>query len=80
MACDFQAAARSCRLGYHLCNIRDLYGGGYVAARQMGWATSDSHIWSREETDQGGATSMSWSGEAPGATQAGLAVCCVDSE
>ena len=80
MACNYDAAARSCRLGYHLCNLRELYSGGYAAARQMGWATSNSHTWSREEADAGGAQSSSWSGEAPGTSQLGLGICCADSE
>lgn len=65
---------------YHLCNLRDLYSGGYIVARTMGWSTSNSHVWSREEADAGGAQAVSWSGEAPGASRSGLGLCCTDNE
>ena len=42
-------AGTTCPLAYHLCNQRDLYAGGYMVARTMGWATSSSHVWSAEE-------------------------------
>ena len=42
-------ASTTCSYGYHLCNLRDLYAGGYMVARTMGWATSSSHVWSAEE-------------------------------
>jgi len=80
MACDAEAAARSCRLNYHPCNTRDLYAGGYVTARTMGWATSSSYVWSKEDLDSGGVQATSWSGEAQGVTRSGLGLCCADNE
>lgn len=80
MGCDLEQSRRTCRAGYHLCNQRDLYSGAYMIARTMGWATSNSHVWSKEEADAGGALSTSWSGEAPGATTSGLGLCCADNE
>jgi len=78
--CDIKAALASCRAGYHLCNLRDHYSGAYLVARMMGWSTSTSHVWSREEADAGGSQATSWSGEAPGATTTGLGLCCADNE
>ena len=33
MGCNVDTAGSTCRLGYHLCNLRDLYSGGYHVAR-----------------------------------------------
>merc|ERR1719502_1645353 len=49
MGCAIDTAGATCRMGYHLCNSRDLYSGGYQVARAMGWATSNSNVWSAEE-------------------------------
>ena len=73
-------ASTTCSYGYHLCNLRDLYSGGYHVARSMGWATSNSHIWTSEEFNAGGGANTSWAGGAPGATKAGLGLCCADNE
>ena len=80
MGCDLDAASRSCHASYHLCNMRDLYSGGYMVARTMGWSTSNSHVWSREEAAGGGSQLASWSGEVPGASRSGLGLCCADNE
>ena len=104
MGCNVDTAGSTCRLGYHLCNLRDLYSGGYHVARltltltltltptptlsltryhvarSMGWATSNSHIWTSEEFNAGGGANTSWAGGAPGATKAGLGLCCADNE
>ena len=80
MGCALESARSTCRLAYHLCNMRDLHSGGYMVARAMGWATSNSHIWSAEEVAAGGATNTSWAGTAPGTVHSGLGLCCADSE
>ena len=80
MGCSLESARSTCRLAYHLCNVRDLHSGGYMVARAMGWATSNSHIWSAEEIAAGGSTNVSWAGTAPGTVHAGLGLCCADSE
>ena len=49
-------------------------------ARSMGWATSNSHIWTSEEFNAGGGANTSWAGGAAGATKAGLGLCCADNE
>ena len=57
--------------------------GGYLialAARAMGWATSNSHIWTAEEASAGGGGNTSWSGVTPGAVTTGLGLCCADNE
>ena len=55
MGCALDAAAATCAVGYHLCNTHDLHAGGYMVARSMGWATSNSHIWTAEEASAGAA-------------------------
>jgi hypothetical protein len=80
MGCNVDTAGSTCRMGYHLCNLRDLYSGGYQVARQMGWATSNSHIWTAEEYNAGGGANTSWAGSPAGATKAGLGLCCADNE
>ena len=64
MGCAIETARASCRSGYHLCNMRDLYAGGLMVARTMGWATSTSHVWTAEEVAAGGASNSSWNGAA----------------
>ena len=68
MGCDLERAGAYARLPP--CNRRRLPGASVMYT--MGWATSNSHVWSKEEADAGGALSASWSGEAPGATTSGL--------
>jgi len=80
MGCALTAAHASCRISYHLCNLRDLYAGGYAVARAMGWATSSSHVWTAEESSAGGAMNASWSGNAAGTVLTGLGLCCADSD
>jgi len=81
MGCAADAAAATCAINYHLCNTHDLYAGGYSVARAMGWATSNSHVWTAEEAMQvGDNNSTAWSGAAPGAIQTGLGLCCRDNE
>jgi hypothetical protein len=80
MGCELSAAAATCAASYHLCNAHDLYSGGYMVARSMGWATSNSHVWSAEEARAGGGQNSSWSGSVPGAVKTGLGLCCADNE
>lgn len=80
MGCAVDTAGSTCRMGYHLCNLRDLYAGGYQVARAMGWATSNSHVWTAEEYAAGGGVNASWAGSAPGMVKAGLGLCCADNE
>ena len=80
MGCALESAHATCRATYHLCNLRDLYAGGYMVARSMGWATSNSHVWSAEEAAAGGATNSSWSGTSAGTVRVGLGLCCADNE
>jgi len=80
MGCALDAAAATCAANYHLCNTHDLYAGGYMVARSMGWATSNSHVWSAEEAASGGGMNASWSGVVPGAVKTGLGLCCADNE
>ena len=80
MGCGVEAAHATCRSTYHLCNRRDLYSGGYMVARSMGWATSSSHVWSAEEADVGGDLNASWSGTSAGMVRTGLGLCCADNE
>ena len=79
MGCALHAAQASCRSGYHLCNVRDLFSGGYMLARAMGWATGSSHVWSAEEYAAGGSVNASWGGVGPTAG-AGLGLCCLDND
>jgi hypothetical protein len=71
MGCSIDNAFATCRRGYHLCNTRDMYAGGYMVARAMGWATSTSKVWVSED-------STAASGGAP--VTSGLGLCCVDQE
>lgn len=80
MGCALEAAAATCAASYHLCNMQDLYAGGYMVARSMGWATSNSHVWSSEEVANGGGMNTSWSGAVPGVVKTGLGLCCADNE
>jgi hypothetical protein len=80
MGCAAEAAAATCAINYHLCNTHDLYAGGYSVARAMGWATSNSHVWTSEEATSLSAANTSWSGAAPGAITSGLGLCCRDNE
>ena len=38
MGCPLDSAKSTCRASYHLCNQRDMYSGGLMVARSMGWA------------------------------------------
>ena len=49
MGCELSTASSTCAINYHLCNSHDLYAGGYMVARAMGWSTSNSHVWTSEE-------------------------------
>ncbi|KAL1528661.1 hypothetical protein AB1Y20_009998 [Prymnesium parvum] len=80
MGCPLDSARTTCRSGYHLCNTRDMYSGGLMAARAMGWATSNSHIWTAEEAAAGGSIHSSWTGAAPGTVKQGLGLCCIDTD
>ena len=46
----------------------------------MGWATSNSHVWTAEEAMNAADSNSSWSGAAPGAIMQGLGLCCRDNE
>jgi len=80
MGCPLESARTTCRATYHLCNTRDMYSGGLMAARAMGWATSNSHIWTAEEAAAGGSINSSWTGAAPGTVKQGLGLCCIDTD
>jgi len=81
MGCEIATAASTCAINYHLCNTHDLYAGGYMVARAMGWATSNSHVWSAEEAAAAGTyTNTSWSGAVTGVVKTGLGLCCRDNE
>jgi len=80
LGCSLEAAASTCAANYHLCNLMDLYSGGYMLARSMGWATSSSNVWSAEEARTRGGMNESWTGTARGAVQTGLGLCCADNE
>lgn len=70
MGCTVDTCPRSCRRGYHMCTERNLFGGGYLVARSMGWANSETRVWSAED---GAAASDT--------TQAtGLCMCCRDDD
>jgi hypothetical protein len=49
MGCSLDTCAKTCRKGYQLCTQRDLYAGGYYVSRSMGWASTDTRIWSAED-------------------------------
>ena len=52
-----------------------------MVARAMGWATSNSHVWSAEEAAAAGTyTNTSWSGAVTGVVKTGLGLCCRDNE
>jgi len=80
MGCAAEAAGATCAINYHLCNTHDLYAGGYSVARAMGWATSNSHVWTAEEVIESGGQNASFSGAVPGAIKVGLGLCCRDNE
>jgi hypothetical protein len=81
MGCSLDNAIATCRRGYHLCNTRDLYSGGYYAARMMGWATSNNKVWTAEETAGGGSSpNMTLMAAVGGTGVSGLGLCCADSE
>jgi len=79
MGCPLDSAKGTCRASYHLCNQRDMYSGGLMVARSMGWATSNSHIWTAEEAQLMDANS-SWTGSTPGTVKQGLGLCCIDTD
>lgn len=66
MGCSLDNCPKTCRHGYQMCTTRDLYSGGYFVARSMGWASTDTRIWSAED---GKAT-------ATGDKASGLCMCC----
>ena len=80
MGCGLEVATATCPASHHLCNAHDLYSGGYMVARSMGWATSNSHVWTAEEARAGGGQNASWSGSVPGAVKTGLGLCCANNE
>jgi len=49
MGCSLDSCPKTCREGYRICSQRDLYAGGYFVARGMGWATTETKIWSAED-------------------------------
>ncbi len=84
MGCELSTASSTCAMNYHLCNSHDLYAGGYMVARAMGWSTSNSHVWTSEEANSAtsaGADGLNpFSGSVPGAVKNGLGLCCRDNE
>eukprot|EP00299_Pterocystis_sp_00344_P001308 c11141_g1_i1.p1 GENE.c11141_g1_i1~~c11141_g1_i1.p1 ORF type:complete len:584 (+),score=112.81 c11141_g1_i1:49-1752(+) len=70
MGCTLDSCPKSCRRGYRLCTSRDLFSGAYQVARGMGWANSETRIWSAEDVREGGDT--------PDAS--GLCMCCREEE
>jgi len=70
LGCSINSCAPSCRRGYHMCTQRNLSGGAYLVARGMGWANSETKIWSAEDAVDAANT--------PNAS--GLCMCCRDDE
>jgi len=70
MGCTIDTCPKSCRRGYRMCTGRDLAGGAYQVARGMGWANSETRIWSAEDVRDGADT--------PAAS--GLCMCCREEE
>jgi len=71
MGCALDSCPKACRKGFRMCTQRDLYSGGYFVARHMGWAASDTKIWSAED----GKISQSSNDKL-----SGLCMCCRISE
>ena len=46
MNCGLKEAAVSCTDGYHVCTSVELHTGGYQVARNLGWLSWNTHIWS----------------------------------
>ena len=44
--CNLKDAAVSCTDGYHVCTSVELHTGGYQVARNLGWLSWNTHIWS----------------------------------
>eukprot|EP00298_Acanthocystis_sp_HF-20_P009164 c18143_g1_i1.p1 GENE.c18143_g1_i1~~c18143_g1_i1.p1 ORF type:complete len:573 (-),score=261.86 c18143_g1_i1:119-1837(-) len=70
MGCSIDSCSPSCRRGYHMCTNRDISSGAYIIARGMGWANSETKIWSAEDARDSANTPNS----------SGLCMCCRDDE
>lgn len=70
MGCTLDTCPKSCRRGYRICSSRDMKGGAYMVARSMGWANSETRLWTAEDSREAGDT--------PNAS--GLCVCCREEE
>jgi len=51
--CNFETAVTSCPATYHICTIRELYGGGFQIANSMGWFGNTDRVWTRNSTTAG---------------------------
>lgn len=83
LGCSLDNAVATCRRGYHLCNTRDIYSSAYMVARAMGWATSNSKIWTAEESVgnvNASLTGLTSLAAVTGTGLSGLGLCCADSE
>jgi len=66
--CSLKEAAVACVEGYHICTSVELHTGGYQVARNMGWLSWNTHIWSHSALKN----------EKEFDKLKGLALCCSD--
>jgi len=66
MGCSVDNCPKACRRGYRMCTSRDLESGAYQVGRSMGWANSETRVWSQDDANDAADT--------PDA--AGLCMCC----
>eukprot|EP00299_Pterocystis_sp_00344_P009459 c3990_g1_i1.p1 GENE.c3990_g1_i1~~c3990_g1_i1.p1 ORF type:complete len:582 (+),score=101.47 c3990_g1_i1:54-1748(+) len=69
MGCTLDTCPKSCRRGYRVCTQRDMYGGAYQVSRGMGWANSETRVWTAEDAKDGSVSAT-----------LGLCMCCREEE
>jgi len=51
-SCNYYEAVNSCPESYQLCSMPQLYVGGYLTTRIMGWFNNNQDLWIRVDFDQ----------------------------
>jgi hypothetical protein len=78
--CALDTAMNACPENYHLCNGLELHTEAYRIAKNLGWISQGTHVWSH--ASEANAAAQAQGGVGPGGemiTQTlGLGLCCID--
>lgn len=72
--CSLQEASEVCDDGYHICTKMELYGGGYMIARLLGWVTYQTYVFTYQDVIEGSSPAL----DDDSKDNYSIGLCCVD--